>query len=166
MTQNDISHCYFCGDEASDEHHVIPRDLNPPESVQNTVMLCRSCHQKAHQMFYKTYADYISPSNSVKIVMGEILKKAAEYEQENRPYRDRSSGFERSDLNSENQHYIIEEWMLKKSEQLGYIESVWNMGKFGRYRMTDKGWRRVDTEKPTTGFDWDDFPAKWKDKEE
>ena len=41
--------CFECGNNAEEEHHVIPRSLGG----SNTIPLCKDCHKKAHNISYK-----------------------------------------------------------------------------------------------------------------
>lgn len=110
---------------------------------------------------YDTYEEYIIPKNTVRIVLDKVLEKVAEHEKEARPYQYRTSGVSGSDINSE---YVIEEWMLRKLEQLGYLKRVYDGIRYGKYRVTDKGWKKVDIEKPATSFDIEDH-RPWDDSE-
>lgn len=49
-----IGNCKHCGIEKELEaHHIVPKSLGGTDDKQNIVMLCGSCHGKAHNANFK-----------------------------------------------------------------------------------------------------------------
>ena len=51
--------CVGCGirPQACDVHHIVPWELNGPTNTDNLVLLCPSCHRKAHKLGYPVEQD-------------------------------------------------------------------------------------------------------------
>ena len=51
--------CVGCGirPQACDVHHIIPWEHNGPTNIDNLVLLCPSCHRKAHKLGYPVEQD-------------------------------------------------------------------------------------------------------------
>lgn len=45
--------CELCGSHAIDAHHIIPLEERGPNTLDNLVCVCRSCHRQIHKGVYK-----------------------------------------------------------------------------------------------------------------
>ena len=45
--------CEICGDYALDAHHAIPLEKGGPNTLDNLICVCRSCHRQIHKGVYK-----------------------------------------------------------------------------------------------------------------
>lgn len=45
--------CELCGYHALDAHHIIPLEEGGPNTLDNLVCVCRSCHRQIHKGVYK-----------------------------------------------------------------------------------------------------------------
>lgn len=45
--------CELCGDYALDAHHIVPLEEGGPNTLDNLICVCRSCHRQIHKGVYK-----------------------------------------------------------------------------------------------------------------
>lgn len=45
--------CIWCGSLGKEVHHIIPYSITGNDSLENLVLLCKSCHLKEHQRLWK-----------------------------------------------------------------------------------------------------------------
>ena len=45
--------CELCGDHAIDAHHIIPLEEDGPNTLDNLICVCRSCHRQIHKGVYE-----------------------------------------------------------------------------------------------------------------
>ena len=45
--------CELCGDHAIDAHHIIPLEEGGPNTLDNLICVCISCHRQIHKGVYK-----------------------------------------------------------------------------------------------------------------
>ena len=46
--EQDFIPCEVCGARAVDVHHILFRSHGGTDEVENIILLCRNCHNKAH----------------------------------------------------------------------------------------------------------------------
>lgn len=48
----DLASCYFCGtiDEPVEEYPVIPHEMEPPDELQRTVIVCSNCRERLRRV--------------------------------------------------------------------------------------------------------------------
>ena len=46
--EQDFIPCMVCGLQASDVHHIKYKSQGGKDNIENLIILCRSCHNKAH----------------------------------------------------------------------------------------------------------------------
>ena len=63
--------CEICGQPALDAHHVIPLEEGGPNTLDNLVCVCRSCHRRIHKGVYKfnenlkKFEPFINPAHII-----------------------------------------------------------------------------------------------------
>ena len=54
--------CFYCGDPATEYHHIIPRHMGGDNRLENIVPMCTECHRKAHsKRSYRPHGDWGRP---------------------------------------------------------------------------------------------------------
>jgi len=52
-------HCYFCGAFGGiEEHHVIPQRFGGPDTPENIVGLCETCHNKLERLYDTSFYEW------------------------------------------------------------------------------------------------------------
>ena len=54
--------CYFCGNEASEVHHIRPRQLKGSDHPGNLIPLCELCHDEIHRRYDQAFKEAIKSS--------------------------------------------------------------------------------------------------------
>ena len=63
--------CELCGDHALDAHHIIPLEEGGPNTLDNLICVCRSCHRQIHKGVYKfdatlkKFQPFINPAHII-----------------------------------------------------------------------------------------------------
>jgi hypothetical protein len=55
--------CEFCGDEAAHEHHIVPQRFGGPDTDENLLPVCASCHQTLENAYDERFFSWFGISD-------------------------------------------------------------------------------------------------------
>lgn len=57
VIKRDLGNCQLCGCEGNEVHHKVPYSLTGDDSIDNLVLLCKSCHLHMHNIIRSSKED-------------------------------------------------------------------------------------------------------------
>ena len=66
--------CFYCGEAATEYHHIIPRHMGGDNRLENILPICTECHRKAHsKRSYRPHGNWGRPKKEMPDNFTEVI---------------------------------------------------------------------------------------------